>query len=255
MNRKVVVLSLAILSSCALGADTPPSGAALISNVFKTYSSAKSLYGTIHMTQSMGNVSLTIETALAYEAPSKLYLKQEMHSQHPENWLVTSDGTVFTYDQPNQRRGEDGRPLPRLMEAVSPSQGVTQDFRAIFRAAKLSLGDVDDPIMIAIGGGPELQEVKGELATVSYQGRAKLGDSDVNLITGDWRRDARFPASAKYEMYVTDDGQLKRFVRHQVVSVNLGQGENVPPSEVVTTWDLDLHVNTTPDEALFTVVK
>jgi len=232
-----------------------PSAASLVGNVFKFYSSAKSLSGTIHMTQSMENVSVTIDTALAYEGPSKIYMKQDLHSTEPHSWLITSDGSVFTYDMPNRIRFSSTRGAPRLMEAVSPGPGVNQDFRQIFRAAKLSLGEVDIPELIAIAGTPEMQQVKDQLASVSFAGKSKIGDTDVAVITGDWRSDHRFPASAKFEMYVTADGQLKRFVRKQLVAVNIPGGGQLAAQQVVTTWDVNLKVNGTPDEALFTVVK
>jgi len=249
----------ALLASVALSMQTqtqqPPSGAALISGMFKHYAGAGSLVGKIHMIQTAQNVSVTLDTIIAYEAPSKLYLKQTQNSSEPRTWLITSDGTSFTYDYPNNRRFATSRPEPsRLEEAVTPVGGAKQNYQQIFRASTFSLGELAVPEFLAIGGTDCLQAIKDQIVTIQVMGTAKIGDQNVTIIGGDWRFDAHHRVSAKYQMFISDSGELKRYSQQETVAVKFAE-QNMQPQQVLTTWDVDLQVNAKPDESLFNVVK
>lgn len=234
-----------------------PDGAQLISTMFKHYASASSLTGTIRMTQTLGSHSITLDTEIAYEAPSKYYLKQQLNSAtEPKSWLVTSDGTTFSYNYPNTRRWVQGGPSGRLMEAVQPiSGGPAMTYRDIYRATSLSIGDQSVPEDLAIAGQIELQAIKDQIAGITVAGTRKIGEDSVTVLTGNWREYARAPASATYAMYITEAGDLKRYERHETVAVNLPNGQSLSPQQVTTVWDVDLKVNGKPDEAVFQVVK
>jgi outer membrane lipoprotein-sorting protein len=235
-------------------APPPPSGAALVSKMFQLYAGAKSVEGKIRMTQKMSGHEVTVDTDLALEFPSKIYLRQLLNAGQARDWLVTSDGTTFTYNVPNAKRWSGGL-TNRLWENVKVGN-IDQTYRDIYQASSLSLGDKGIPEDIAIAGRPQLENVRYQLATIVYKGKTKLGDVSVNVIAGDWRAYGKAPVSAKYEMYITDDGQLKRYTQDETISVgpsNLPQ--SLPPQEVLTVWDVDLKVGVAPSEDTFKVVR
>ena len=234
---------------------SPQSATALISKMFKLYADATSLTGTIHMKQAMGSTAISLDTDIAFQSPNKIFLKQVLKSTEPKSWLVTSDGNAFTYDVPNKDRFVNHPPTNRLMEAVTPAPGRSLSYRETYRAASFSLGDRSLPEDLAIAGTDELQAIRDQIASVEFTGTQKLGDLTVNVLSGDWREYGRAPVSAKFQMYLTEDGQLKRYARREILSVDLKNGTALPPAEVITIWDVDLKINAKPDESLFAVVR
>jgi hypothetical protein len=231
-----------------------PSGAALISKMFAYYASATTMTGAIHLTQQAQSISVTLDTSLAYKAPSKLYVRQSLGGSDPRVWLITSDGKSFTYDYPNNVRfGSDKREPGRLLEAVSPSSSIHQTYEQIFHASVFSLGDVAIPELLSIAGKDELQAIKDMIGTISYMGKDKVADQTVNVVGGAWKAGPRAPVGGQYKMFITEDGQLKRYVQTEIVSLKMSAAQ-MQPQQVISTWDVDLHVNATPDESLFKVV-
>jgi hypothetical protein len=222
--------------------------------MFAYYASATTMTGAIHMTQQAASSTVTLDTSLAYEGPSKIYLRQALGGANPMVWLVTSDGKSFTYDFPNTTRTAANRAEPgRLLEAVSPTQSIHLTYRQIFHASVQSLGDVSLPVLLSVAGRDELQAVKDMIGSIQYMGTTKIGTDSVNVIGGGWKAGPRAPVSAQYKLFITDDGQLKRYVETNIVSLKLPTGQ-MQPQQVLTTWDVDLHVNAQPDETLFKVI-
>jgi hypothetical protein len=233
-----------------------PSASALVSKMFALYAGAHSLQGTIRMTQSVPGTTVTLDTTLAFEAPSKLFIRQMLNSSsNPRQWLVTSDGQLFTYDYPDKERFAAVAPRGRLLEAVVPSRGHVLDYREIYRAAALSLGDRSVPLDLAIAGSDELQAIRDQIATVQVTGKQKLGDENLNVVAGDWREYGNAPASGTFQMLITDDGQLRRYSRKEMLAMNLPNGLNVEPKPVTTVWDVRLELNPKIDPVTFSVVK
>jgi len=249
----LILCSLALAQGQAPQAQTP-SGAALISKMFAYYASATTMTGEIHLTQQAQSISVSLDTSLAYEAPSKIYLRQALGGSEPRVWLITSDGKSFTYDYPNQvRYASSGREPGRLLEAVSPSPSIHQTYEQIFHASVFSLGDVAVPELLAIAGKDELQAIKDMVATISYMGTDKIGGDVVNVVGGAWKAGPRAAVSGQYKMFISEDGQLKRYVQTEIISLKMSSAQ-MQPQQVISTWDVDLHVNAHPDESLFKVV-
>jgi hypothetical protein len=229
-----------------------PSAAELVGKTFAHYNSAQSATGKIRMTQTMMNHSVVIDTELQFERPSKLYIKQVQSSKAgSKTWLVTSDGKNFSYDPPAV---VITRTTTRLMEAIEQN-GRTLDYRDVYRAAVDSLGDRSAPLDVVIGRREDLDFFRNQLATVKYAGKERVGDTDVHVVTGDWREYGRAPVSGTYQMLITDAGELKRYARKETLAVNVGGGQSLPPQDVLTIWDVDVKVNGKPDAALFKVIR
>lgn len=169
-------------------------------------------------------------------------------------WLVTSDGVTYSYDYPNgnPRKYAKGR----LMEAVKPNPDEPAlTFRDIYRNTSLSIGEQTVPEDLAIAGSIELGVIRDQIASVAFAGTDSLGGTKVNVVSGDYRDSLKAPASGTFKMWITEDGQLKRYERQETVSVTLQDGQKLPPSVVESVWDVNLQVNAKPDQALFKVVR
>ena len=105
------MLSIGIAIALTLvGQDQSKSPAAkvLIEKMMNRYYSAQTLTGTIKLTVSTEAGSASLDTVLQYERPAKLYIRQQKNVANPDpgqpsKWLVTSDGTSFSYDIPNHK--------------------------------------------------------------------------------------------------------------------------------------------------------
>ncbi|HZH97804.1 MAG TPA: hypothetical protein VEX38_02430 [Fimbriimonadaceae bacterium] len=244
-------LSLSALSPQG-GQAQQPSGSEIVGKMLAHYYGANTATGKIKLTQSMMNHSVVIETTLQFEKPSKLYIKQVQTGKSGQRtWLVTSDGKSFAYDPPSVVISR--KPI-RLMEAVQQNDK-TLDVRDIYRAIVESLGDRSAPLDVVIGRREDLEFLQHQLATVRYAGRDKVGETEVNVITGDWREYGAAPVSGTYQMLITDAGELKRYARKETLAVAMGNGQSLPPQDVLTVWDVDVQVNGKPDPALFKVVR
>jgi len=236
-----------------------PDAAALVGKMFSYYANATSMTGKIRMTQQAQNITDTIVTDLAFEAPSKIFVRQVLsspstsdHSYRANVWMVTSDGKDFTYDFPNEQRLNSNKPEPsRMHEFVNGVNGPL-GFRDIFRAAYRSLGDLSIPELVAIGGTRNFRAVRDEIATIDYVGSANVAGTPVMEVRGMWRPAAESVPTAVYEIYISADGQLKRYRQDEKVSVKMPDAK-MGTEDIVTTWDVDLNVNAKPDESLFSV--
>jgi hypothetical protein len=245
------------LTSCQQGSVPAPNGASQIGKMFAYYAKATSLTGTIKMKQSAQNMYVTLDGDVAYESPSKLYIKQVLSSKnpstwltHPRTWLVTSDGQEFTYDFPNEVQDASSKPETHRMHEMVVGVNGPQTYQDIFHVVIRSLGDVSIPELAAIGGTANFRTIRSEIATIDSATNTLLGDSSVVLVKGDWRSSEHAEPSGKYAMWITPEGQLKRYEQDEIISLD----PKMKPQEVVTTWDVDLKVNAVPDETLFKVV-
>jgi len=73
----------------------------------------------------------------------------------------------------------------------------------------------------------------------------------AHVIGGDWRQYADAPVSGKYQVVITNDGELVRYVRKETVAGPPG----VAPIDVTTIWDVDLKLNGKVDPSYFKFTK
>jgi len=252
----VLIVSSALSTALAQEAAPPanenhPTAISIVSKMFAYYAGAKSLTGTIHMTQAAAGHQVTIDTNIAYVQPNRLLIRQVRNSTDPATWVVTSDGKVFTYDPPNSRRFATDKPQGRLMEAVIDKETVFD----MYRGASLSLGEKDLPEDLAIAGKKELAEIRDTIVDVHYDSQQKLNGEDVHVLSGNWRADLNTPPSATFQMFITDDGQLRRYARREIFAAQTPSGQQIPPQEIITVWEVKLQKDAMPDDSVFAVVK
>jgi hypothetical protein len=232
----------------ALQTTQEPSGGAIVSKMLARYDAAQSLTGSIRLTQGAGKEAGTLDTFIQYEKPSKLYIKQVLNSSG-RTWLITSDGVNFSYNRPeNLPTGKTQ--IERLREPVQPRGSEPLDLKSIYAVAGQCLPDRSAPLDIAIGWKDYLRLFVGQLATAEYAGRTKIGDTEVQVVRGGWREDSTRPVMGRYEIYITDEGDLKRYV----VAMPMKLDPRTDAIEVVSHWEVKLSVNGKPEAALFKVI-
>lgn len=214
-----------------------------LSAMFARYYAAKTLVGTITLTQGVGSESGVVETMLQYERPAKIYVGQRLKTASGRTWLLTSDGKHFSYDKPDVTDHRGGR----LVEAMKNKEG-TLDIGGIYAAAAQSLGDRSVPLDVAIGRRQDLDFVRRQWATVNAGDEVDVDGVKYLKIFGSWREYGDAVVTGKYAILVSADGDLREYVVTEPIVVN-GQ-----ETTVTSSWSVRLKVDATPDEKLFKVI-
>jgi hypothetical protein len=223
------------------------------------------MVGTIAMRQQLGeNRKASISTRLQFEFPAKIYIRQDMEVQTPNDhwtrsWLVTGDGVGFSYNPPEA--GIESRNRNRLYETVEFKQPKANkkeftlppkpplDVRGIYGVITKSIGDRTLPIDVAFGRTEDLRFIRNQLLNVKFEGPESVNGVECSKITGEWRESALVEKSGYYNIWITASGELKRFARKELVTV-----PNGPSGDVITVWEVDLKKNAKPDPELFKVI-
>ncbi|MCW5942311.1 MAG: hypothetical protein KIS66_08770 [Fimbriimonadaceae bacterium] len=238
------IIAVALISAGAqAGAPTP---ASLVSKMFARYFEAKTLTGTIAMKQTLGTMAIECATAIQYERPGKLYLRQRMTGNDARSTLVTSDGKTFSYDTPDYLPGSEN--VKRLIEKMDTPFGKL-DIGGVYSAAAKSLADQSMPLDVAIGRKEDLTFRKNQWASLVYAGKVAFGGESVHRIAGKYRAFSAANPSGDFEMLVSEAGDLRRYTLKSTF-----QAEGRPLS-VQAVWEVKLVVDGTPDPKLFAVVK
>ncbi len=235
---------------------------AILSKMFAYNYDATSLAGTISMSQTIGQKKATITTRVQYELPAKIYIRQDLQASYGnKTWLVTGDGEGFTYDPPTT--GLESNSKNRLYEPVQyipkpsgnklekpPTPPPPLDCKGIYSVVVRSIGDRTLPLDIAFARAEDLKFIKNQLATYKYERDELVAGVNCHLISGDWRDYGLAPVSGKFNIWISEDGQLKRFARKEHVSLDQQHVEG----DVITVWEVNLTRNSGVDQSLFKIV-
>lgn len=237
-----MITLIAAIAICTPDQQTP---GAVLSQMLAKYSAAKTLSGTILLTQGSEQESGQISTSLQYERPAKLYLRQEKKTADRRTWLITSDGKHFSYDKPNQASDYGAG---RLVEAIVSAAGTLKlgDIYAV--GAGKSLPDRSAPLDIAIGRREDLEFIRGQWANLSTEPARELDGRTVNSIVGDWREYGTAAITGRFQFLITPEGEMKRYTIVEKIVIN---GNIVT---ITSRWDIDLKIDGPVDPKLFKVV-
>jgi len=235
-----------------------PEAKDLLAKMMARYHDAKTLVGKIHLTVSAQNQSVSMDTVVQFELPSKVYIKQQKNVANPDpdqpnTWLVTSDGRNFTYDAPivANSLGHTTRGT-RLGESVfNATYNITNDVRSIYLAAGKSLGDRSMPLDVAIGRKEDLVYRRNQWVDYNVTGQKEVNGKTAYIVSGNYRDYASAPSTGVYQIVLTAEGDILQYVEKTKIALD-SQG-----SQVVTLtnqWDVDLTVNGKVDPLLFKVV-
>lgn len=252
---------LTVIAAFAVGMQDPAAGAAninpsqLISKMLAYYNDARTLVGSIVMTQKFGEQGGTITTQIQFEQPDKVYIRQQKSTGDRRVWQIVANGKAFAYDAPDLRTSEHSRRLveAQVIEQKRPNGQVEElmrfSFRDVYGVGAPSLGDRSTPLDIAIGRNSDLRAIRDQWKTVAYRGTADYNGKTVHVVMGDWRPYGTADAEGQYRMYLTDAGELLQFARSETVNF---EGS---PKSILTTWDVKLEKNGSPDPRLFSKIQ
>lgn len=224
-----------------------PSPAKLLGTMFSRYYSAKSLVGTIVLTQTVGSESGRIDSELQFERPNKLFIKQQMRTASGTIWIVTCDGKHFSYNKPRDTNSISISTGNRLVESIQTKEGKL-DLGGVYAATTKSLGDRSAPLDIAISRKEDLAFLKLQWATLRNSGSTTIDGTTYWKVDGDWREYGEARVSGTFAMLVSEAGDLKSYAIRESLVVN---GQTVP---MLSHWEVQLSVDATPNQALFKVV-
>ncbi len=224
-----------------------PRPSELISKALARYAAAKTIVGTIKLTQAAAGRSGTITTTLQLQRPDKLFLRQVQDKVPPRVWLVTCDGTGFTYDLPIETEGQKPG---RLYEPLVRETGKLS-VQDVYRAAVASIGDRSAPLEIAIGHKEDLKFITGQWASLAYAGQVDLKGASCHKIRGQWREYPGGPIVGRFELFLDDQSLIRRYAVEQAIQVQ----PNQPAIQVVSVWDVDLKLDAEVDPSLFRLVR
>jgi len=227
-----------------VAATQEPTGAQLVSKMLARYYEAKTVQGTIDMTQTAQGVKVGFRTQLAMQSPSLILIAQEKFGSEPRKWLTVADGKRFAYDRPPGVFGKD-----RFLEPQNPASGPI-NVRDIYAIVADGLGD-RSPVLDAVIGRPDhlrnLRATWGPRFTLA--GKTDWKGKPAYVVTGTFRIDWKEAPSQHMEMVIDADGNfLKYFTRASLTVPNQRQ-----PIVIETTYTVDLKVDEPIDTAIFSV--
>lgn len=239
-------------------AQFPPKPADLVSKMMDHYSQANTLSGKLTYTQTaqgpdetgkMRVYTAQGETDVQVERPNKIYVLQVMDG-HDDNMnptkvksRIVSNGSRFLYAVPMKF----DVPYEELRENVNQG-GQQLNVADIYNIGGSGLIIKPAPLDVVIGRTEDLKLFRDQIVSLDDEGRDTVNGQPVRIIGGDWREYASAPPSAKYQLAITDSGDLLRYTTKEKVADPSGK---IQPVDVTTVWNVDIKVNGPVDESLF----
>jgi hypothetical protein len=250
------ILKIALIA-LALFAQQPatPQPGQLVSAMLAKYSAAQTLAGTVKLTVTAGGQSAALDSQVQFQRPNLFFLRQIQATPQRREWLVVADGKEFSYPMPVDLIVD---PSERLRESMRMVDRVTRevrllDIRDVYAAASRSIKDRSAPLDIAVGRTEDLRFLSHQWATLRYVGRRELRGRTVHVVGGDWREYDTAPVNGAYEIWITDDHQIVRYVlQGDVAPAASGQAQAF---RTLGIWDVDFQIDAKPDPALFTLPR
>ena len=221
----------------------------VFSKTLHKYFNASSLSGTIVQTIGDGGGVKKITTQVSYVRPNKIYIQQDLIHPNGLKANLTSDGKLFVYDPPMKMKS---KPYERLYEPmVLPANGNNAPLQLkigdLFHAAHTSLAP-STFLDIAIAHMQHLEDLDINVLTHKLTGVVDYEGKKAYHLTGDWGQALNSLPTGKYELWISTEFDLLKFVLTEQYAVN---GRVV---KLTTTETADLKVNAAVNQSLFKVV-
>jgi hypothetical protein len=144
------LIAIALTGTPSLG-QSNPEPKTLISGMIKHYYEAKSISGRTTSVQTALDARVTTVTEMDIRQPDCFRIAQARDGSAARSWLLVSNGTIFTYDKPDQVKGK-----PRFAEPLFQN-GKKMTNREIYQVISGSIGDKNAAIDIAFGRAEDLR--------------------------------------------------------------------------------------------------
>ena len=238
-------LFIAYLAALSQGAAPPPTAAGLVSRMLARYASAKSLTGSVRTTQVAGTASVVTETSLAYERPSRIRLAQHQKSTLIDrSRFLVSNGDWFAYSPPDRLMS-----AAPLVERVRPEKGQAQTVGELYSVIAGDLPDRSPVLDVLVARKDDMTYFANQLARFSLAPKETIAGTQANVVEGDWRESDTVDVSGRFKLYISDEGDLLRYVLTQKFAAPAGNSARGNPVAgdslitVVTTWDTKIELN------------
>lgn len=232
-----MILSTLCLAAISQAVQIDPAAGALVSKMLAKYSAANSMVGNVRYTVS--GTKAGVDTMFQFEKPNKLYVLQSRFGSEPKQWLVVCDGKKFGYPVPERVYGGGDQ---RLYESAIVN-GRALDLKEIYRVIGSSLGDRNIALDVSISRVENLRFLRNQWASMTVADSAE----GVSRLVGNWRETSTSPVSGNFEMWITSEGDLKKYIMRQTLKPDPA----LPAQTVESTWDIDLKVDAKCDSMLF----
>lgn len=221
---------------------------ALVSNMFRKYSGASVIQAVVKTTASDGAGTVTVDTTLQFERPSKVYLQQvEKSGRRSNTYFIVSDGKNFMYPSPGQSLPDPSR---YLTDPVLALDGVTYDVGAIVATGSMGIAERSPVIDIFTGRNVDMADVRATWASIRDGGAVQFGGKPARRATGSWRRNGNAPATGTFEIFLSEDADL---LGYRIVEY-LGRVRG-RDARLTITYTVDARVNGTADQSLFSLSR
>lgn len=226
--------------------DPSLSAGEIISEMMFRYSRAVTLTGTIVLTESFQDHSVSVRTDIQYLRPeAMLYIRQTQNLPRTRTFMVQSDGEVVLYSAPYAPFEENPNPnRAPLIETLNNSSERRVSLGEVYAIGTASLRDRSTPLDLAIGRDEDLRFLVNQWATVRL-GQPRNGNY---IIFGDWRQYGDADVTGWYELEVTPRFDVVRFTKGEV----FGFGDGMS-GEIVSNWVVNLDVGGAPDLERFRI--
>jgi len=218
----------------------PATPGKMISMAFQHYAEAKSVGGHIRLSQSARNLTIYIDTDVAFDTPSQLLIEQAKGGSEPRRTLVVSDGKRFSYDKPAGTYGQ-----PRFVEDVTQLAG-SQDVKEMYGTAAITLDDrVATDLVFA--RNVDLKEAMAHWSSLKFGQKTNIRGIDANTIEGDYTVNPGESSTGTFSMAITDSGDILQYTVKNKYAVPT-QSETIL---VTSVWDFDLKINGKNDPKVY----
>jgi hypothetical protein len=241
-----LVAASVFLQQAAPASQEPVSATKLIEKMLAHYSEAKSAAGTITLVQSAGPAQVQINTQFQFEAPSKLYIRQDkpaLGNKPGRTAYISSNAKTFTFSKPSVVVGAD-----KLETELVTQHGVQQTYRELYAVFRSTAVDPNAMLEVAIGRNEDLRALLAQWVEFKLKGTTQVNGKEAYVVVGNFREVANQPVSGMFEAYITKEGDFLRYALRQ----RYAQQDN-PANvlEVLSVWNADIKLDGGLDPALF----
>jgi outer membrane lipoprotein-sorting protein len=221
-----------------------PNGSQLVSLMLRRYNEANTVSGTVQLVQRAQNQSITVQTELQYERPSKIYIKQVQTGANARQALIVSDGVRFAYDRPEGVLGRE-----RFVEPVKQGNSV-MTVAEMYNAAQYSLVSKSPALDMIIARVDDLRTLRSQWGSINLRDERKVNGVTVYTVVASKRSVPNAAPSGSMEMHITEAGDLVRYVEKEMIMIPRATREPFPVQSIYT---INVQVNGPVNASYFAV--
>ncbi|MBL8049475.1 MAG: hypothetical protein JNJ45_12420 [Chthonomonas sp.] len=218
-------------------AETQQTPGQFLSKVIFRYAEAKTIQGSFKCVSTANGLRVEVNSAVAIERPSKVYLRQVRGGAVPEDTVITSDGKKFSYDAPIELKNTRGE---RLMEFVwKEGAKAPMSVGEVVQIGQQRLPDYSAPLWLMMSYRIDLEFLRGCWGKVAWQQES----NGLLSVGGTYKEYPLATEAGTWQLWATPEGDLKRYA----LSVPIVEGGRQITVSNVWTIDVKLNAEVAPE--------